>query len=45
MARSNDSFGKLSRQVEKYGLIGAFMILLLVFNAMAPGRFLTWSNV
>src|SRR6202047_5107547 len=45
MARSNHSFGKLSRQVEKYGLIGAFVVLLLVFNAVAPGRFLTWSNV
>jgi ribose transport system permease protein len=44
MARNN-SFGRLSRQVEKYGLIGAFVVLLLVFNAVAPGRFLTWSNV
>ena len=45
MTRNNHSFGKLSGQVEKYGLIGAFIILLLVFNAAAPGRFLTWSNV
>jgi len=45
MTPNNHSFGNLSRQVEKYGLIGAFIILLLVFNAVAPGRFLTWSNV
>ena len=36
---------RLSAQIEKYGLIGAFVILLLAFNAAAPGRFLTWSNV
>jgi ribose transport system permease protein len=41
----NHPFAKLSGQVEKYGLLGAFIILLLVFNAAAPGRFLTWSNV
>ncbi len=45
MTRSNHPFSKLGGQFEKYGLIGAFIILLLVFNAAAPGRFLTWSNV
>jgi ribose transport system permease protein len=41
----SSSLKTLSGHVEKYGLIGAFVILLLVFNAAAPGRFLTWSNV
>jgi hypothetical protein len=45
MTPNNHSFAKLSGQIEKYGLIGAFIILLGVFNAAAPGRFLTWSNV
>jgi ribose transport system permease protein len=36
---------RLSAHIERYGLIGAFVILLLAFNAAAPGRFLTWSNV
>jgi ribose transport system permease protein len=45
MTRNNHALAKLSGQAEKYGLIGAFIILLLVFNAVSPGRFLTWSNV
>ena len=45
MTSNHRTFAKLSGQVEKYGLIGAFIILLGVFNAAAPGRFLTWSNV
>ncbi len=45
MTRNNQALAKLSGQAEKYGLIGAFVILLLVFNAASPGRFLTWSNV
>jgi hypothetical protein len=40
MTGSHPSLGKLSGQFEKYGLIRAFIILLLVFNAAAPGRFL-----
>src|SRR6202048_4207878 len=45
MTGSHPSLGKLSGQIDKCGLLGEFMFLLRVFNAAAPGRFLTWSNV